>query len=94
MPHGLSTRMLRHRIAAGQFPAYRQGPRIICLDLADVDRVRVPVPHDDVAEKLWGLRSRRWPTFTEALVCLLRDRPLLPRWLGGWLDWQGVPNCL
>lgn len=41
---GLSVRTLRRRIAAGQLPAYRSGPRVLRVDPADVDRLMVLVP--------------------------------------------------
>ncbi|MFK5584338.1 excisionase family DNA-binding protein [Serinicoccus sp. LYQ131] len=41
---GLSTRTLRRRIAEGQLPAYRTGPRILRLDTEDVDRLMVRIP--------------------------------------------------
>lgn len=41
---GLSIRRLRRRIAAGQLPAYRSGPRVLRVDPADVDRLMVLVP--------------------------------------------------
>lgn len=41
---GLSVRTLRRRIAAGQLPAYRSGPRVLRVDPADVDRLMVRVP--------------------------------------------------
>lgn len=41
---GLSIRTLRRRIAAGQLPAYRTGPRVLRVDPADVDRLMVLVP--------------------------------------------------
>lgn len=41
---GLSTRTLRRRIAAGQLPAYRSGPRVLRVDPADVDRLMHLVP--------------------------------------------------
>lgn len=43
-PTGLSIRTLRRRIAAGQLPAYRTGPRVLRVDPADVDRLMVLVP--------------------------------------------------
>ncbi len=41
---GLSTRTLRRRIAAGDLTAYRNGPRVICLDPDDVDRLMIRIP--------------------------------------------------
>ncbi|MFC6706491.1 helix-turn-helix transcriptional regulator [Flexivirga alba] len=41
---GLSIRTLRRRIAAGQLPAYRSGPRVLRVDPADVDRLMVLIP--------------------------------------------------
>ena len=41
---GLSVRTLRRRIAAGQLPGYRSGPRVLRVDPADVDRLMVLVP--------------------------------------------------
>jgi excisionase family DNA binding protein len=41
---GLSIRTLRRRIAAGQLPAYRSGPRVLRVDPADVDRLMILVP--------------------------------------------------
>ncbi|MBB2893087.1 helix-turn-helix transcriptional regulator [Flexivirga oryzae] len=41
---GLSTRTIRRRIAAGQLPAYRSGPRVLRVDPADVDRLMVLIP--------------------------------------------------
>ena len=40
---GLSPRTLRRRIAAGQLPAYRNGPRVIRLDPQYVDRLMVQI---------------------------------------------------
>jgi excisionase family DNA binding protein len=40
---GLSPRTLRRRIAAGQLPAYRNGPRVIRLDPQDVDKLMVQI---------------------------------------------------
>jgi excisionase family DNA binding protein len=42
---GLSTKSIRRRIADGTLPAYRVGPRLIRLDLLDVDRLMLrPIP--------------------------------------------------
>lgn len=41
---GLSTKTLRRRIAAGQLPAYRNGPRVLRVDPDDVDRLMIPIP--------------------------------------------------
>ena len=41
---GLSIRTLRRRIAAGQLPAYRSGPRVLRVDPADVDRLMILIP--------------------------------------------------
>lgn len=37
-------RTLRHWIAKGWLPAERVGPRLIRVDLDDVDRLRTPIP--------------------------------------------------
>ena len=41
---GFSIRTLRRRIAEGQLPAYRSGPRSIRVDPADVDGLMVRIP--------------------------------------------------
>lgn len=41
---GFSVRTLRRRIAEGQLPAYRSGPRSIRVDPTDVDRLLVRIP--------------------------------------------------
>jgi excisionase family DNA binding protein len=42
---GISTKSIRRRIADGTLPAYRVGPRLIRLNLLDVDRLMVrPIP--------------------------------------------------
>ncbi|WP_367181608.1 excisionase family DNA-binding protein [uncultured Serinicoccus sp.] len=41
---GMSIRTLRRRIAEGQLPAYRSGPRLIRVNPADVDRLMVQIP--------------------------------------------------
>jgi excisionase family DNA binding protein len=42
---GLSSKSIRRRIADGTLPAYRVGPRLIRLDLLDVDRLMLrPIP--------------------------------------------------
>ena len=39
----LSTKTLRRRIAAGKLRAYRDGPKILRLDPADVDKLLRPL---------------------------------------------------
>ncbi|GGB26257.1 hypothetical protein GCM10011492_15570 [Flexivirga endophytica] len=56
---GLSIRTLRRRIAAGQLPAYRSGPRVLRVDPADVDRQMEPV-RSSPCEWCSGLRSPCW----------------------------------
>jgi excisionase family DNA binding protein len=41
---GLSIRTLRRRISDGTLNAYRSGPRVIRLDLEDVDRLMTRIP--------------------------------------------------
>ena len=41
---GLSIRTLRRRIANGDLPAYRSGPRVIRVDPDDVDHLMVRIP--------------------------------------------------
>lgn len=41
---GLSIRTLRRRIANGDLPAYRSGPRVIRVNPADVDHLMVRIP--------------------------------------------------
>jgi excisionase family DNA binding protein len=41
---GLSIRTLRRRIAAGDLPAYRSGPRVIRVNPDDVDHLMVRIP--------------------------------------------------
>ncbi|GAA4409711.1 hypothetical protein GCM10023168_28690 [Fodinibacter luteus] len=41
---GLSIRTLRRRVAHGDLPAYRSGPRVIRVDPDDVDRMMVRIP--------------------------------------------------
>ena len=41
---GLSIRTLRRRIANGDLPAYRSGPRVIRVDPNDVDHLMVRIP--------------------------------------------------
>ncbi len=45
---GVSTKTIRRYIAAGRLTAYRTGPRLIRVDLADVDALlqRVPTAGD------------------------------------------------
>lgn len=40
----VSTRTIRRWIADGRLRAYRVGPRLIKVDLADIDRLARPVP--------------------------------------------------
>ena len=40
----VSIKTLRRRIAAGQLPAYRYGPRIVRVDPHDVDKLMRPIP--------------------------------------------------
>jgi excisionase family DNA binding protein len=41
---GLSTKTLRRRIADGTLTGYRAGPKLVRVDLADVDRMLQPIP--------------------------------------------------
>jgi hypothetical protein len=41
---GVPVRRLRDWISAGKLPASRMGPKIITVDLDDVDRLRQPIP--------------------------------------------------
>jgi excisionase family DNA binding protein len=41
---GVSPRTIGQMIADGRLPAYRYGPRLIRIDLNDVDALMVPVP--------------------------------------------------
>jgi excisionase family DNA binding protein len=41
---GVAPLTVRRRIASGQLRAYRLGPRIIRVDLADVDAMLEPIP--------------------------------------------------
>lgn len=38
------TKTVRRMIAAGELPAYRRGPRLIRINLNDVDDVMRPIP--------------------------------------------------
>ena len=40
----VSTRSIRRWIARGELPAYRVGPRLIRVDLDDLDRLARPIP--------------------------------------------------
>jgi excisionase family DNA binding protein len=44
-----SPRTVRRRIADGQLRAYRNGPRLIAIDLADVEALLQPIPSARVA---------------------------------------------
>lgn len=41
---GITDRTLRRMIAAGRLPAYRLGPRLLRIDVADLDALMRPVP--------------------------------------------------
>lgn len=41
---GISVDTLRRRIAEGRLPAYRSGPRLIRVDIQDVDSLMRPIP--------------------------------------------------
>lgn len=41
---GITDRTLRRMIAAGKLPAYRLGPRLLRIDVADLDALMRPVP--------------------------------------------------
>lgn len=41
---GITDRTLRRMIAAGRLPAYRLGPRLLRIDVADLDALLRPVP--------------------------------------------------
>jgi excisionase family DNA binding protein len=43
----VSTRSLRRYIAAGRLRGYRVGPRLIKVDIADLEAILVPVGGDD-----------------------------------------------
>lgn len=43
----VSIRTLRRRIADGSLPAYRVGPRLIKVELADVDKLARRIPTAD-----------------------------------------------
>lgn len=40
----ITSRTVRRMVATGQLPAYRLGPRLLRIDLADVDALLRPVP--------------------------------------------------
>lgn len=40
----ISTRTLRRYIAEGRITGYRVGPRLVKVDLADLDRIVRPIP--------------------------------------------------
>ena len=40
----VSARTIRRRIAAGDLIGYRMGPRLIRVDLAELDRLLTPIP--------------------------------------------------
>lgn len=42
--YGVSERTIRRRIAEGQLPAYRVGPRTIRVRTADVEALAKPIP--------------------------------------------------
>lgn len=42
--YGISTRSIYRYIAAGLLPAYRIGPRMLRIDLDDLERLARPVP--------------------------------------------------
>lgn len=46
---GVSTKTIRKRIATGELPAYRIGPRAIRVDQDDVDRLLRRIPTTGVA---------------------------------------------
>lgn len=41
---GITDRTLRRMIAAGDLPAYRLGPRLLRIDVGDLDALMRPVP--------------------------------------------------
>ena len=41
---GITTKTLRARVAAGDVPAYRFGPRLVRFDLADLDALGTRIP--------------------------------------------------
>lgn len=51
---GVTTKTLRTRIAAGELPAYRFGPRLVRIDRADLDALgdRVPANAESAADAL------------------------------------------
>jgi excisionase family DNA binding protein len=50
----ISTRTLRRRIATGELTAYRQGSRLIRLDVRELDAIFVAVPPDGGASNTSG----------------------------------------
>jgi excisionase family DNA binding protein len=40
----VGTRTIRRWIATGRLRAYRVGPRLVKIDLDDLDRIAVPIP--------------------------------------------------
>jgi excisionase family DNA binding protein len=50
---GISVRTLRRRIAEGKLTAYRQGTRIIRLDVAELDATFAPLPAGTNGESLF-----------------------------------------
>jgi excisionase family DNA binding protein len=40
----VSARTIRRYVAAGRLPAYRVGPRLVKVDLADLDKLATPLP--------------------------------------------------
>ncbi len=41
---GASTKTIRRRIADGTLTGYRMGPRLIRVDLSEIERVLAPIP--------------------------------------------------
>jgi len=42
--YNVSSKTIRRRIADGSLPAFRVGPRLIRVDVADVERLFRPIP--------------------------------------------------
>lgn len=42
---GIGLRTLTDKIATGEVPAYRCGPRLVRVDLNELDQLMVPVPN-------------------------------------------------
>lgn len=70
--YGVSTKTLRRYIAAGRLTGYRMGPRLIRVDLDELDAALRPIPTAGVADELHRVTAYRDPVGEQAVNRVLR----------------------